>query len=128
MQLKPYPLHTLGLPSGEAEADGGADSEAEPPSGLDGAAEMDEADTAAGAASALVNGVTAAAVAADDAEADAAAKPGTPAPACRALLRVAAAAAAGKQCWARLGLEDAYTCARCWRSSCSHQHRFHPAA
>ncbi|KAK9837425.1 hypothetical protein WJX81_001540 [Elliptochloris bilobata] len=59
--------------SAEADADGGADSEAEPPSGLEGDAEMDEADTAAGAASALVNGVTAAAVAADDAEA--AAKP-----------------------------------------------------
>lgn len=85
----------MGLPTGEADADGGADSEAEPPSGLDGDAEMDEADTAAGAASALVNGVTAAAVAADDAEAEAAAKPGTPAPACRALLRVDATVAAG---------------------------------
>ena len=46
----------------------------EPPSGLEGDAEMDEADTAAGAASALVNGVTAAAIASDDASADA--KPG----------------------------------------------------
>ncbi len=42
--------------------DGGADSEAEPPSGLDGDAEMDEADTAAGAASALANGADAPAI------------------------------------------------------------------
>jgi len=46
----------------EADVDGGADSEAEPPSGLDGDAEMDEADTAAGAASALANGADAPAV------------------------------------------------------------------